>query len=151
MSFFTGAFGKKADLSPREQMKEAIAYFVIMMIYADGAVEQSEINAAQASLARCRLFGDNSIDEDFALLVRMEKKFDQDPETHAAHYAEVLSHDNWKYTAAAILVDIMLSNGDVDDDEQALLLGLARQVGIDPADLDAMVGTISALRRHWSE
>ena len=151
MSFFKGAFGSKTEISPREQVKEAIAYFVIMMIYADGAVEQSEINSAQASLARCGLFGDNSVDDDFALLVRMEKKFDQNPEGYAQQYAEVLNHDNWKYTAAAILVDVMLANGDVDDDEQSLLLNLAHTVGIDPSDLDAMTGTIAALRRHWQQ
>lgn len=149
MSFFKGAFGSKTEATPREQMKEAIAYFVILMIYADGAVEQSEVNAAQASLARCRLFGDNTIEDDFALLVRMEKKYSSDPEVYTSQYAEILTRDNWKYTAAAVLVDVMLSNGDVDRDEQALLQELAGVVGIDTDDLDAIVGTLSALRRDW--
>ena len=149
MSFFKGALGGKTVTSPREQLKEAVAYFVIMMIYADGAVEQSEINSAQASLARCGLFGDNTVEDDFALLVRMEKKFGKDPEGFAAEYAQILNTDNWKYTAAAILVDVMLANGDVDEDEQGLLVGLADTVGIDRADLDAIVGTISSLRRPW--
>jgi uncharacterized tellurite resistance protein B-like protein len=150
MGFFKGAFNNKTATSPREQLKEAVAYFVIMMIYADGAVEQSEINSAQSSLARCGLFSDNTVEDDFALLVRMEKKFAKDADGFAAEYAEILKTDNWQYTAAGILVDVMLANGDVDEDEQTLLAQLADTVGIDTGDLDALVGTIAALRRPWA-
>ena len=151
MSFFKGAFSNKTAATPREQVKEAIAYFVIMMIYADGAVEQSEVNTAQASLARCGLFNDNTVDDDFALLLRMENKYAKDPDTHAFDYAEVLAREEWSYTAASILVDVMLANGDMDENEQSLLLSLSDKVGIEHSDLDAMVGTISALRRRWTQ
>ncbi|MEQ1868304.1 MAG: tellurite resistance TerB family protein [Micropepsaceae bacterium] len=149
MSFLKRTFGGGASLSPREEMKEAIAYFVVLMIYADGSVEDSEIAAARSTLARCHLFNDNSADEDFDLLRRMESKMQADAEGAAEHYAGILGSGEWKYTAAAIMCDIMLADGDVGDDELHLLTHLASTVGIDTAELEAMTATISALRRSW--
>lgn len=147
--FMKRTFGGGAELSARDEMKEAVAYFVILMIYADGEVEETEVNAAQGSLCRCQLFSDNSIDDDFKLLQKMETKMLQDAEGNAEHYAEILKKDDWKYTAAAIMTDIMLSDGDMDADEAHLLQHLGTKVGIEESELEAMTITIKALRRSW--
>lgn len=149
--FLTRAFGTADAATPREQMKEAVAYFVVLMIYADGSVEDEEVVAARSSLARCRLFSDNTTDEDFKLLQKMERKMNQDAEGNADKYSSVLERENWKYTAAAIMADIMLADGDADEDELALLEQLSGRVGIESEELVAITATVRALRRQWRE
>lgn len=144
------AFGGAREGSPRQEMKEAIAYFVVLMIHADGSVGDDEVNVAMGTLARCRLFSDNTNQEDFALLTRMERKMQQDADGLTGHYAQVLAQDGWKYTAAAILSDIMLSDGDIDQDEVRLLKMLCDRAGITEDELDAIVATVRAMRRAWT-
>jgi len=149
VGFLKKTFSGGDSLSARDEMKEAVAYFVVLMIYADGSVEDEEVNAAMGTVGRCRLFADNTNEEDFKLLQKMERKMNQDAEGNAEHYAEILRKDDWKYTAAAIMTDIMLADGDMDADELHLLNHLASKVGIEEGEIDAMVATIKALRRAW--
>lgn len=135
----------------RESVKEAIAYFVILMIYADGEVGKQEVDAAVATLGRCHVFSDNSNDEDFALLQRMEQKMSDNEIANTRFYGAVLARSKWKYTAAAIMADIMLADGDVDLKELGLLSRLADSAQIDQKELDAITSTIKALRRGWAE
>lgn len=148
--FLRRTFGGGNDLSMREQVKEAVAYFVVLMIYADGTVEEAEVQAAMGTMARCGLFGDNTNDDDFRLLQRMERKMNEDAEGNAEEYAAILLAEDWKYTAAAIMTDIMLADGEIDSDELHLLSHLASRVGIDNSELNAMTSTVRALRRRWT-
>lgn len=147
--FLRKAFGGGDALSARDEIKEAIAYFVVLMIYADGSVEDEEIHAARATMSRCGIFSDNTVDEDFKLLQRMEQKMRQDAEGNANKYAQILKKDEWKLTAAAIMTDIMLADGSIDSDEQHLLTHLASKVGIESTEINSIIATIKAMRRAW--
>ncbi len=151
MGLFKKGLSLSGERPPRQQVKDAVAYFVIAMIYADGDVEDSEVNTAQSSMARCGLFGDNNLEEDFALLVQMEKKYARDSQRFANEYATILKEHEWQYTTAAILIDVMLADNNIDDDEVGLLKELAAMLGLSDDELDAMLNTVMALRRPWTD
>jgi uncharacterized tellurite resistance protein B-like protein len=133
----------------REHVKEAVAYFVVLMIYADGTVVKEEVDAAVGTIGRGRLFNDNSNDENFELLQRMEQKMTANEIGNTRFYGSILAKSKWKYTAAAIMVDIMLADGDVDLKEHGLLTRLADNAQIGQNELDSITSTIKALRRSW--
>lgn len=149
VGFLNRVLGSGNTLSSREEMKEAIAYFVVLMIYADGTVEDEEVRVAMGTLSRCGLFTNNTNDEDFELLQNMERKMNQDAEGNAQHYANILTRDDWKFTAAAIMADIMLADGNIDSDEIHFITHLAIKAGIGDEELEAIVATVKALRRPW--
>lgn len=150
--FFKRALGAETTLSPREEMKEAVAYFVVMMNWsASGDIDDAVMNATLNTIARCNLFADNNQEEDLQLLIRLEDKLKADANGNAAHYARILERDDWKYTAASLMADVMMADGLAEQSEINVLLTLATDVGIPEAELEAIVATTRALRRTWTE
>lgn len=149
VGFLRKTFDRDNAISAREQIKEAVAYFVVLTIYANGTVDDREVRTAMGSLARCALFANNTNDDDFDLLQRMEKKFGQNAEGNAAHYAQILEQDDWKFTAVAIMADVMLADGEADADEMHLILHLASQLTMSEAEVENTLSTLRALRRPW--
>lgn len=149
MSFFK----KKTEPTQpdaRELVKEAIAYFLVLMTYADGSADDSEINTAVATLNRSYLFANNSVDDDYALLAAMEARMREDLEGYGDHYASILAGSDWKYTAAAMMCDVMMADGSIDEDEEHLLKELAARAGIAADELDGVFSVVLAMRRGWS-
>lgn len=143
-------FGERPQTPTRQEMKEAIAYFVLFMNYSgSGEIDDFVINTTLNSLARCKLFADNTQDEDLNLLARLEGKLKEDAGKYAVEYSYVLEHDDWKYTAAALMADVMMADDVAEDSEIELLSNLADDVKITSDELQAIVATIRALRRAW--
>lgn len=125
------------------RLREAVAFFVIAMIRADGVVEETELDAARATMARCILFAENSVEEDRALLRLAETALLADPVASAAHHAPALSGSPWRYTALAIMTDIMMADGAMDAHELRLLTEVAGQFGIDRQEVEVMVDNVN--------
>jgi len=123
-------------------LREAVAFFVIAMIRADGIVEETELDAARATLARCILFSEQSVEEDRALLRRMEGALVSDAGASAARYGPVLAVSPWRHTTLAIMATIMASDGCVDAHELTLIREVARQFGITEGEIQVIIDNI---------
>jgi len=130
------------DAGDGDLLREAVAFCVVSMIRADGRTEPAERDHARAALARCILFAESSVEADRALLDRMDGLVERDPDGAAAHYGAVLRDSPWRYTALAIMADIMASDGQLADAEFAVLANAAAIFDATEHDLEAVVENV---------
>lgn len=124
-------------------LREAVAFCVAAMINADGRADPAELDHARAALARCLLFADTDTAEDRTLLARMTDALETDPEGNAQRYGAVLHGSPWRYTALAIMADIMASDGRMEESEFAVLRRAAAILDATDHELEAIVENVN--------
>lgn len=123
-------------------LHEAVAFLIVDMIWADGEVNARELDHARSSMARCRLFADSSIEDDKALIKRMEAASQEDRVGNRDHYSAILRESPWRFSALAIMADIMTADGVMDQREINVLLKAAEVQGVSEAEIMTIIENI---------
>ncbi len=130
MGFFD-KFSSNTELTPAI----ALATSMIYMMAADGEITDEEINYLATKLYT---IGDA---ED---LMRLSQKYSkkQDLEAFQKEANEKLTEDQ-KFTVLANLIDVLLADGDADEDEQNLFFSFVEAFGISEDDIQVYIDIIS--------
>lgn len=130
MGFFD-KFSSNTELTPAI----ALATSMIYMMSSDGEIDDEEINYLAV-----KLYAIGDAEELMQLSQKYSKK--QDLEAFLKEANEKLTEDQ-KYTILANLIDILLADGDADEDEQNLFFSFVEAFGISEEDIQPYIDIIS--------
>ena len=130
MGFFD-KFSSETELTPAI----ALATSMIYMMASDGEITDEEINYLAT-----KLYAIGDANELMKLSQKYSKK--QDLEAFQKEASEKLTEDQ-KFTILANLIDILLADGDADEDEQNLFFSFTEAFGISEDDIQPYIDIIS--------
>ena len=130
MGFFD-KFSSNTELTPAI----ALATSMIYMMASDGEVTDEEMNYLAV-----KLYAIGDAEELIQLSRKYSKK--QDLEAFQQEANEKLTEDQ-KFTILANLIDILLADGDADEDEQNLFFSFSEAFGISEDDVQPYIDIIS--------
>jgi len=130
MGFFD-KFSSNTELTPAI----ALATSMIYMMASDGEIDDEEINYLAV-----KLYAIGDAEELMSLSQKYSKK--QDLEAFQKEANEKLTEDQ-KFTILANLIDILLADGDADEDEQNLFFSFVEAFGISEDDIQVYIDIIS--------
>ena len=130
MGFFD-KFSSETELTPAI----ALATSMIYMMASDGEITDEEINYLAT-----KLYAIGDANELMKLSQKYSKK--QDLEAFQKEANEKLTEDQ-KFTILANLIDILLADGDADEDEQNLFFSFTEAFGISEDDIQPYIDVIS--------
>lgn len=130
MGFFD-KFSSETELTPAI----ALATSMIYMMASDGEITDEEINYLAT-----KLYAIGDANELMKLSQKYSKK--QDLEAFQKEANEKLTEDQ-KFTILANLIDILLADGDADEDEQNLFFSFTEAFGISEDDIQPYIDIIS--------
>jgi len=130
MGFFD-KFSSNTELTPAI----ALATSMIYMMASDGEIDDEEMNYLAV-----KLYAIGDAEELMSLSQKYSKK--QDLEAFQKEANEKLTEDQ-KFTILANLIDILLADGDADEDEQNLFFSFASAFGISEDDVQPYIDIIS--------
>jgi len=130
MGFFD-KFSANTELTPAI----ALATSMIYMMASDGEIDDEEMNYLAV-----KLYAIGDAEELMSLSQKYSKK--QDLEAFQKEANEKLTEDQ-KFTILANLIDILLADGDADEDEQNLFFSFASAFGISEDDVQPYIDIIS--------
>ena len=130
MGFFD-KFSSNTELTPAI----ALATSMIYMMASDGEIDDEEINYLAV-----KLYAIGDAEELMSLSQKYSKK--QNLEAFQKEANEKLTEDQ-KFTILANLIDILLADGDADEDEQSLFFSFVEAFGISEDDIQPYIDIIS--------
>lgn len=130
MGFFN-KFSSTTELTPAI----ALATSMIYMMASDGEVEDEEMNYLAV-----KLYAIGDAEELIELSRKYSKK--QDLEAFQKEANEKLTEDQ-KFTILANLIDLLLADGDADEEEQNLFFSFAEAFGISEDDVQPYIDILS--------
>ncbi|RUM68245.1 MAG: TerB family tellurite resistance protein [Sulfurovum sp.] len=130
MGFFD-KFSSNTELTPAI----ALATSMIYMMASDGEIDDEELNYLAV-----KLYAIGDAEELMSLSQKYSKK--QDLEAFQKEANEKLTEDQ-KFTILANLIDILLADGDADEDEQNLFFSFVEAFGISEDDIQVYIDIIS--------
>lgn len=130
MGFFD-KFSSNTELTPAI----ALATSMIYMMASDGEIDDEEINYLAV-----KLYAIGDAEELMSLSQKYSKK--QDLESFQKEANEKLTEDQ-KFTILANLIDILLADGDADEDEQNLFFSFVQAFEISEDDIQPYIDILS--------
>ena len=130
MGFFD-KFSSNTELTPAI----ALATSMIYMMASDGEIDDEEMNYLAV-----KLYAIGDAEELMSLSQKYSKK--QNLEAFQKEANEKLTEDQ-KFTILANLIDILLADGDADEDEQSLFFSFVEAFGISEDDIQPYIDIIS--------
>jgi len=130
MGFFD-KFSSNTELTPAI----ALATSMIYMMASDGEIDDEEMNYLAV-----KLYAIGDAEELMSLSQKYSKK--QNLEAFQKEANEKLTEDQ-KFTILANLIDILLADGDADEDEQNLFFSFVEAFGISEDDIQVYIDIIS--------
>ena len=130
MGFFD-KFSSNTELTPAI----ALATSMIYMMASDGEIDDEELNYLAV-----KLYAIGDAEELMSLSQKYSKK--QNLEAFQKEANEKLTEDQ-KFTILANLIDILLADGDADEDEQNLFFSFVEAFGISEDDIQVYIDIIS--------
>jgi uncharacterized tellurite resistance protein B-like protein len=130
MGFFD-KFSSNTELTPAI----ALATSMIYMMASDGEIDDEEMNYLAV-----KLYAIGDAEELIELSRKYSKK--QDLEAFQKEANEKLTEDQ-KFTILANLIDILLADGDADEEEQNLFFSFSEAFGISEDDIQPYIDIIS--------
>ena len=130
MGFFD-KFSSNTELTPAI----ALATSMIYMMASDGEIDDEEMNYLAV-----KLYAIGDAEELIELSRKYSKK--QDLEAFQKEANEKLTEDQ-KFTILANLIDILLADGDADEEEQNLFFSFSEAFGISQDDVQPYIDIIS--------
>ena len=130
MGFFD-KFSSDTELTPAI----ALATSMIYMMASDGEITDEEINYLAV-----KLYAIGDANELMKLSQKYSKK--QDLEAFQKEANEKLTDDQ-KFTVLANLIDLLLADGDADEDEQNLFFSFVEAFGISEEDIQPYIDILS--------
>ena len=130
MGFFD-KFSSTTELTPAI----ALATSMVYMMASDGEVSDEEMNYLAV-----KLYAIGDAQELIDLSRKYSKK--QDLEAFQKEANEKLTDDQ-KFTVLANLIDLLLADGDADEDEQNLFFSFVEAFGVSEDDIQAYIDIIS--------
>jgi uncharacterized tellurite resistance protein B-like protein len=130
MGFFD-KFSSNTELTPAI----ALATSMIYMMASDGEIDDEEMNYLAV-----KLYAIGDAEELMSLSQKYSKK--QGLEAFQKEANEKLSEDQ-KFTILANLIDILLADGDADEEEQNLFFSFVEAFGISEDDIQPYIDIIS--------
>jgi uncharacterized tellurite resistance protein B-like protein len=130
MGFFD-KFSSNTELTPAI----ALATSMIYMMASDGEIDDEEMNYLAV-----KLYAIGDAQELMSLSQKYSKK--QDLEAFQKEANEKLTEDQ-KFTILANLIDILLADGDADEEEQNLFFSFVEAFGISEDDIQPYIDIIS--------
>jgi uncharacterized tellurite resistance protein B-like protein len=130
MGFFD-KFSSNTELTPAI----ALATSMIYMMASDGEIDDEEMNYLAV-----KLYAIGDAEELMSLSQKYSKK--QGLEAFQKEASEKLTEDQ-KFTILANLIDILLADGDADEEEQNLFFSFVEAFGISEDDIQPYIDIIS--------
>ncbi len=130
MGFFD-KFSSNTELTPAI----ALATSMIYMMASDGEIDDEEMNYLAV-----KLYAIGDAEELMSLSQKYSKK--QNLEAFQKEANEKLTEDQ-KFTILANLIDILLADGDADEEEQNLFFSFSEAFGISQDDVQPYIDIIS--------
>ncbi|SFV66657.1 hypothetical protein MNB_SV-14-433 [hydrothermal vent metagenome] len=130
MGFFD-KFSSNTELTPAI----ALATSMIYMMASDGEIDDEEMNYLAV-----KLYAIGDAEELMSLSQKYSKK--QDLEAFQKEANEKLTEDQ-KFTILANLIDILLADGEADEEEQKLFYSFVEAFGISEDDIQPYIDIIS--------
>jgi tellurite resistance protein len=126
MGFFS--FGSKPTETFTEQ--EAFLAVALASAAANGDIDESDKKAIYATVLQASMFDDFSEDELNDIFEKLMGKLDAEGLGGLVAIAKSSMPDDLRESAFLYAVDISLADGEIDEDEQALLEELQQALGI---------------------
>jgi uncharacterized tellurite resistance protein B-like protein len=109
---------------------EAFAAIALTAVAADGIITDSESQIIKSTLARMDLFGEYTAENKTQMIQRLLEQIEKHGYEPLMQSAITKLPANLKDTAFAVATDIILSDGDLADEEEELLNALYNALGI---------------------
>ncbi|EAW36838.1 hypothetical protein L8106_26792 [Lyngbya sp. PCC 8106] len=109
---------------------EAFAAIALTAVAADGIITDSESQIIKSTLARMDLFGEYTAENKTKMIQRLLEQIENQGYEPLMQSAITKLPANLKDTAFAVATDIILSDGDLADEEEELLNALYNALGI---------------------
>ncbi len=140
--------GKKSEEQIRTEYAEAVKLAMLRVMLADGAVEDEEARAAAAILEQ--MTGEATTPEAVKADAAVAASGGRDLEAMLRDLAPHLNDPGRAMAVRAALL-VALADGDFAKEEQHLVHGIARAVGLDDDGFRAVVAEVSAADSHGAE
>lgn len=131
MGLFSAAKkSKQANNPTRRELQKAFMIVGCIMAISDGEAESVELKRMQSAAARMPLFANNTADEDTEVLIEASDWFDEEKAESISWAISVLRYKNWGVPALCFICEVMVADGQIDDNEISILLEASELLGI---------------------
>ena len=145
MGLFDKVLGKKEEGPLTLNPREAFAAVAVAAVAADGVIEQSELQRLVGDLAEKKMFrNSNDLGNTLNKVASLIQKRGAGPVVKAA--GKALSGE-LKPTAFAMATDLLLADGEVDQEERKFLEDFQKTLGIDDATAMKIVEVMAIKNR----
>lgn len=140
---------EEAYVPTRRDIQKAIFVIGCAITMADGQEDDAEITRMKTSASRMPLFGNNTTEEDEAIMQEAASSYDEDVLTTLNWAIGVLQHQNWCAVAACYMCDIMMADGDVDEKEFDVYHGIAQDMSLKREEAEMIYMTFNTYYQQY--
>lgn len=139
-----GIFSKRKNTATkpsRYDLQKALFVMGCAVAMADGEADEKEINKMESVAARMPLFGNNTTQEDTAVMEDAGRMYDEGSRPAVDWAVGILQYENWRAVAVCFMCEIVMADGEVDDGEMKVLTGVCQELGMVMDEAQAIFDT----------